>query len=469
MPKRIQPLTAKGLAAVRPRDGEVIELGDGAVAGLRVRITKGGRFWSLNIRNPQGERRRFDVGDNLSLAEARRRAERLKQAIKEGADPTAERREARRRVKNARAGIGTFGSLVDAYFGEGDGESLRTKDEQRARIRHVFGKHLDRPAIDITAPELQVVADAHPSASSAGRAIAYLKPLARWASKRGLMQKGFHELEKPVERNTKDGGHAVLDRETLVKVLPALEGHHGSAARMLLWTAARLDEVCSATWNEFDLSAGTWTITAGRRKDTRNRARKKQAPAQPHAIPLPRQAISMLTEMRDRTECALVFPNARGGKLDNWDRWSKIVFEGTGTSGWTRHDLRRTCATLAAELGAAPHIVSVLLGHKNPENNQLLGIYNKSRYTQQHAEALQRVAELLTTWRRSKTAKTTFLYCAGPLEHQERRSDAGRDPCWQGADRKGTQATGSAGLFRRRTRNTVDPAGRVRATAKCKG
>jgi integrase len=395
--KRIQPLSARRLDAVRPRDGEVVELGDGAVPGLRVRITKGGRFWSLNIRTAQGERRRFDVGDNLSLAQARRRAEKLKHDIKEGADPTADRRAARQRVKNAKAGIGTFASVVEAYFGEGDGASLRTKNEQRARIGDVFRKHLDRAAVDITVPELQVTADAHPSASSAGRAIAYLKPVARWAARRGLMQKGFQELEKPAERNTQDGGHAVLDRETLAKVLPALEGHHGRAARMMLWTAARVDEVCSAIWDEFDLAAGTWTITAGRRKDTRSRARKKQAPAQPHVIPLPRQAIAMLREMSGAgaNGAALVFPSAGGGKLDNWDRWSKRIFEKTGTSGWTRHDLRRTCATLAAELGAAPHVVSVVLGHKNPEGNQLLGVYNKSRYRAEHGEALQRVADYL--------------------------------------------------------------------------
>ena len=104
----------------------------------------------------------------------------------------------------------------------------------------------------------------------------------------------------------------------------------------------------------------------------------------------------MLKDMRDRANGrALVFPGARDAKLDNWDRWSKSIFKRTGTSGWTRHDLRRTCATMAAELNAAPHIVSIILGHKNPENNQLLGIYNKSRYRQQHGEALQAVADRL--------------------------------------------------------------------------
>jgi integrase len=396
MPRRIQPLTAKRLDAVRPSDDEVVELGDGHLPGLRVRITRGGRYWSLNIRNVKGERRRFDVGDDLTLAEARRRAEALKHAIKQGGDPTGERRDARRRVRDAKAGIGTFGSVINAYF-DGDGASLRTMGEQRARIKHVFIKHLDRPATEITVQELQQAADVHPSASSASRAITYLKPVARWAAKRGLMQRGFSELEKPMERSFEDGGHTVLDRDTLALVLPEFNlGHHGPAAKLMLWTAARLDEVCSATWSEFDLGASLWTVAAGRRKDTRSRTRKKQVPAQPHVIPLPRQAISMLVKMREgKPPEQLVFPNAHGGKLDNWDRWSKSIFKRTGTSGWTRHDLRRTCATLAAELNVAPHIISIVLGHKTPEGNHLLGIYNKGRYRQQHGEALQLVADHL--------------------------------------------------------------------------
>ena len=303
-----------------------------------------------------------------------------------------------------KAGIGTFGSVINAYF-DGDGASLRTMGEQRARIRSTYSSSTSTdPQLKITVQELQLAADAHPSASSASRAITYLKPLARWAAKRGLMQRGFSELEKPDERNVEDGGHTVLDRDTLALVLPALDqGHHGPAARLMLWTAARLDEVCSATWSEFDLDTGLWTVAAGRRKDTRSRARKKQVQAQPHVIPLPRQAISMLVPMgKGKTPGDLVFPNAHGGKLDNWDRWSKSIFERTGTSGWTRHDLRRTCATLAADLNVAPHIISIMLGHKTPENNHLLGIYSKGRYRQQHGEALQAVADLLDTYKNAR-------------------------------------------------------------------
>ena len=67
MPKRAPPLSAKSLAAVRPGD-RPIELVDGYVPGLRVRVRpSGARTWSLNIRDSKGVRRRFNLGIGLGL------------------------------------------------------------------------------------------------------------------------------------------------------------------------------------------------------------------------------------------------------------------------------------------------------------------------------------------------------------------------------------------------------------------
>jgi integrase len=87
-----------------------------------------------------------------------------------------------------------------------------------------------------------------------------------------------------------------------------------------------------------------------------------------------------------------VFVGERGGKLQNWDRWLKSVARETRVGGWSAHALRRTAATLAADLGAEPHIISVLLGHKNI-GGQLTATYSKSRYRREHAEALQRLGD----------------------------------------------------------------------------
>jgi hypothetical protein len=84
MPRRVAPLSVKRLASVRPGP-RPIELVDGYVPGLRIRILPSGtRAWSLNIRDSKGVRRRFEVGSGLSLAVARRKAEDLRRNIRGG-------------------------------------------------------------------------------------------------------------------------------------------------------------------------------------------------------------------------------------------------------------------------------------------------------------------------------------------------------------------------------------------------
>ena len=122
---------------------------------------------------------------------------------------------------------------------------------------------------------------------------------------------------------------------------------------------------------------------------------KTQTPTQPHIVPLPKQVIASLREISpaDSNPTGYVFSNSAGGELDNWDRWSKKLL---------RLPERRAgpdmiCAGLAApspcDLGAPPHIVSVILGHRIQNTTNYLEIYNKSRYRREHAEALQRVAD----------------------------------------------------------------------------
>jgi integrase len=188
-------------------------------------------------------------------------------------------------------------------------------------------------------------------------------------------------------------------------------------------TAARLREATDATWAEIDLGAGTWTIGPARRKDTRSRVRRKQTPSQPHVVPLSRQAIDLLKEVLEvetrRRELVgitaaveagdLVFVGERGGKLQNWSRWLKLTSRTTHVTGWSAHALRRTAATLAADLGTEPHIISVLLGHKNI-GGQLTATYSKSRYRRGHAEALQRLADQIESIQSGSPSATILRF-----------------------------------------------------------
>ncbi len=123
-------------------------------------------------------------------------------------------------------------------------------------------------------------------------------------------------------------------------------GAYGAAIRLLFLTAARLNEVCGMRWRDLDLDAGCWTL-----------ARTKSGA--PHAVPLPRQAVALLRALQpeEASPEALVLATRGGKALNNWDRAAKALHEASDTAGWHRHDIRRTVASLAGDLGVAPHVV----------------------------------------------------------------------------------------------------------------
>jgi integrase len=404
MAKRVPALTAVAFAKIKPDPTKTIELVDGAVAGLRLRVTPTGlKTWSLNIR-ANGVMRRFDVGKELGLADARKKAATLRQQINDGGDPTADRREQRSKAVSAKLGIGTFEAVIDGYFALGNGAGLKSKVEQARCIKLVLSAHLKRPAIDVVSSDLQRAVDAYTAKVTAARAVGYVKPLVKWALKRGLMQ-GVFDIEKPMQDAPKQ---RVLTEDDLASLLPTLTDPYGRCCRLILLTGVRLNEARNATWEQFDVANAIWTIPGEVRKDTRLQTKRRVTPKVAMPIPLSRQALLLLEEIRtaelsrrqlegngdDIAPGDMVFVGQKGGKLDNWDRWLKANFKKSGVDGWSAHALRRTTATLAGKTGAAPHVVSVILGHANL-GGQLVAGYNKSRYETEHANILQDVADCI--------------------------------------------------------------------------
>ena len=376
MPRRVAPLSVKKLASVRPGQ-RPIELVDGYVPGLRIRILPSGtRTWSLNIRDSKGVRRRFEVGSGLSLAEARRKAEDLRRSIRGGADPTTERRAARQRALAAKGGVGTLAALVETYFTNGPGARQRRAVKSRQQLESVFATVLNKPLLDIERAELQLIADGWQSAASASLAIRILRPSLKWAEKRGLVREGVANLEQPGRAKRRD---RIVTTDELKALWPHLRGSHGDLIKWLLWTGCRLNEAVGMSAGE--VSGQVWTIPATRAKNGRARI-----------VPLPIQAVDLLQGASTLKPDALVFPSKGGGVLSNWDRETKRLHRLSGTSGWHRHDLRRAVATLLGDLGFAPHVVSVVLGHAHIAEGAT-AVYARSRYQREHREALQALAD----------------------------------------------------------------------------
>jgi hypothetical protein len=202
MPKRLAPLNAMQVERIKP--GE--ELIDGAVPGLRVSRTAAGLSWGLSVR-VKGARRWIKVGVGIGLAEARRRAERLRQDIADGKDPAEERAAAKQRDRDAVKGVGTLRGVMNSYFEHRS--ELRSGATQRKALLPVFKDWLDKPALDLTQPLAQLAIDKWArtrSATLASRAVTYFKPLAKWAGRRGLMSGRFGELERPTQAVKKTVG-----------------------------------------------------------------------------------------------------------------------------------------------------------------------------------------------------------------------------------------------------------------------
>jgi hypothetical protein len=80
--------------------------------------------------------------------------------------------------------------------------------------------------------------------------------------------------------------------------------------------------------------------------------------------------------------------------LQTYYHASKAIQQVTKTEGWTRHDLRRTGATMLGEMGETPGIIEAARNHL-AIRSPLAATYNRSRYSPEVAAALQWLVDAL--------------------------------------------------------------------------
>jgi integrase len=384
--------TAIAAAAKRAAEQRTIEvLKDPDQAGLELRIgCTGKRVWYLQARDATGRPRRHVLGQHpaLGLAAAREACRTMREAVRKGADPTADARNRREAVKDAKAGRNTLRALVDVYARQ-KGAKLKWWQDYRHRIETIFAIHLDRPLTELTLQGLQQSADKWPSTISAATGVRYLRPILKWGAHpgRGYVGRDLALITPPA---TVQRRQRVLGAEELGKLLPVLRAStsaYAAAMQFILLTLARRNEVATARWRDVDLQAKQWRLP-----ETKN--------DREHIVPLSTQAVALLRARLPVAPVpdAFVFVSSDEGDgtnpLGNWDRATKNFMEDSSTSGWHRHDLRRTGSTMLGNMGVEPHIIEAALNHVSI-HSQLAATYNAARYRPQVADALQRLADRL--------------------------------------------------------------------------
>jgi integrase len=380
-------------AAIRDRSADgIVDLADTSLIGLHLRIYRtGSASWVIVVRDQQGKLRRIKLGEypSMGLEGAREAARLMRVNVRGGADPIKAAKAKRSSDPNA-----TLSALVERY-GEKKGKSKRSWPEARRCLEGVFKVHLSSPLASLTRRQLQDTADNHRAGGSASAAVRYLRPVLKWAIEKEDAPTELANIKEPVKVGKR---RRVLSEKELASILPVLKATTNPYRRAMLFmllTLARREEVCSATWQDIDLTKSVWTIPM-----TKN--------GREHEVPLPRQAVMLLNAIGPGDANELVFRTNRGSHLDNWDRETKRLLLGVGLAGVaskkvvmkdgspipTRHDLRRTGTTMLGKDGTQPHILEAALNHA-VVHSQLAAIYNQSTYRPQVAEALQTLGDKL--------------------------------------------------------------------------
>ena len=113
----------------------------------------------------------------------------------------------------------------------------------------------------------------------------------------------------------------------------------------------------------------------------------------PHAVPLSRQAMALIS-LRKRVEGRdLVFWTGQSS-FSGWTKAKRRLDSQLKLmEPWVVHDLRRSFCTHSAELGIAPHIIEAVVNHISGHKGGVAGIYNRAQYAQEKRAALQRWAD----------------------------------------------------------------------------
>lgn len=155
----------------------------------------------------------------------------------------------------------------------------------------------------------------------------------------------------------------------------------------------RRTETALARWTELELDAKNdrgepvpaWVIPPENRK---GRAGKKRG----LVVPLSPQAVEIFRELKRTTSTSeWIFSADRHSNIStNFGRLGAAVKKATRVD-FSFHDLRATCATGCGRLGAAPHVVALVLGHQGvPGTPSVTSRYDRADRVPEVRQALDR-------------------------------------------------------------------------------
>ena len=367
-------LTNKTLESLKPQ-AKRYEVHDLYCPGMSVRVsTQGTRVFSVKFRYGITQKRmKLGVYPRISLGTAREKAVEILRQVDEGIDPTRRRRSADMKVESV---CGEFIRLHAQARNKSWREAERILDRE---LIGTFGQRDIREIKRFDVLELMDAAVARGSSYQANRILSHIRKLFNWCVERGIVdQSPIAGLKAPTKEVSRD---RVLDDDEIRRLLCACRNDvypFRQFVPILLATAQRRGELAEMRWSEVDFDAKHWVIPAERSKNGR-----------PHVVPLSPFALGLLNEVPRFLDCDYVFTTTRNSPVSGFSKMLRRLSEGSQTSDWRLHDLRRTAASGMARAGVVPHVVEKVLNHISGTISGVAAVYNRYGYDGEKRSALE--------------------------------------------------------------------------------
>ncbi|MBB5373783.1 tyrosine-type recombinase/integrase [Acidocella aromatica] len=362
---------------------------------------KGSKLWRIKYRI-NGVERKLALGayPEITLAEARTARDVARKHLAHAVDPNVAKRQARIEA-SIRAG-NSFATVADELIEKKgrEGRAAATLEKQRWLLKLLGSDLGKRPVADITPQELLHELKKHERRgrletakqlrSFAGQVFRYAAATARAERDPAQLLQGA--LTSPTVKHFA----AITDPVEFGALLRVIDDYQGDpsvmyALKLTPHVFQRPGEIREMEWAEVDFEKAVWMIPTTRMKMR-----------EPHTVPLSRQAVVILCEMRSLSGSGrYVFPSVRTRARPISDNTVNAALRRMGYSKdqMTAHGFRTSASSLLNESGKwNPDAIERALAHMVP--GIIRRIYNQSAYWAERVEMAQWWSDYLDDLRR---------------------------------------------------------------------
>ena len=371
---------------------QLVKLTDGG--GLYLEVTpSGGKHWRFRFRLA-GKEGLYAIGSypDIKAAEARRLKEEARLLVKQGINPTNQRKLKKIAEQYERAT--TFQAVAEEWFAATSGTWSNGHKSHVETIlkKDVYPRIGALPVKDLKTPTIYEVLRKIEARQAPTRAILARQIIGSVFNLAIMTHRAEYNVVEPlkgkVARRVVEHRKHLSDNDLpdFLRKLHDYTGHQTTsiALNLLMLTAVRPGELCGATWSEFNIEKAEWRIPKERMKM-----------GEAHLVPLARQSLELLEHLRVLTgHDTHLFP-AQGTKSKTMPTATlrNAVAKMGFADRFSPHGARGTFSTLCNEAGFRSDVIERQLAHG--ERNKVRAAYAHAEYMHERRIMMQQWADML--------------------------------------------------------------------------